>query len=161
MTLETLNALPLFQGVASEDLNLLADLVRRETFAEEAVIFEQGARAGKLYILVSGKVEIRFKPEDGEVLTVALIERGGVFGWSAALGRDKYTSCAVTIDESSVLGIEGDHLRQLCEDHPETGVVILERLAGVIAERLRNTHQHVISLLRQGMRSPEALSKED
>jgi hypothetical protein len=28
----------------------------------------------------------------------------------------------------------------------------LERLAGVIAERLRNTHQHVVAMLRQGLR---------
>jgi hypothetical protein len=43
-------------------------------------------------------------------------------------------------------------LRRLCETHPETGVVLLERLAEVIAERLRNTHQCVVDLLRQGVR---------
>jgi hypothetical protein len=44
-------------------------------------------------------------------------------------------------------------LRRLCETHPKTGVVILERLAEVIAERLRSTHEHVVEMLRQGLTS--------
>jgi len=39
------------------------------------------------------------------------------------------------------------------EVHPETGVLILERLAAVIAERLKNTHQKVVELLWQGVNS--------
>jgi CRP-like cAMP-binding protein len=147
-----LTALPLFAGLAENDLQLLAGLIEIQESVEGSVLFEQGGRARKLYILISGGVEVRFKPEDGEILTVACLERGGVFGWSAALGRSKYTSCAVCVQDSRLLSIEGDELRELCETHPQTGVVILERLAGVIAERLRNTHQHVVAMLRQGLR---------
>lgn len=147
-----LTALPLFEGLAEKDLQLFGDLLESQHARRGSVIFEQGERAKKLYILVSGGVEVRFKPEDGEILTVATLERGGVFGWSAALGRSKFTSCAVCVQDSRLLSIEGDQLRSLCESHPETGVVILERLAGVIAERLRNTHQYVVEMLQQGMR---------
>jgi toluene monooxygenase system ferredoxin subunit len=152
MSTGELTALPLFEGLAENDLRLLADLVETADCEHGSVVFEQGGRARKIYILISGAVEVRFKPEDGEILTVASLERGGVFGWSAALGRSKYTSCAVCVEDSRLMCIEGDQLRALCEAHPETGVVILERLAGVIAERLRNTHQHVIEMLRHGMR---------
>jgi CRP-like cAMP-binding protein len=103
--------------------------------------------------MISGRVAIRFKPEDGETITVTEIEKGGVFGWSAALGRRRYTSCAVCLADTETLNIRGDDLRKLCETHPETGVIVLERLAEVIAERLRNTHSHVVELLHQGMQS--------
>jgi CRP-like cAMP-binding protein len=151
MSMESLNSLPLFEGLAEADLGLLATLVQREECAQGTVVFEQGARANKLYIVIAGKVEVRFKPEDGELLTVASLERGGVFGWSAALGRRRYTSGAVTVEDSRLLSIKGDKLRELCESNPQTGVVILERLAGVIAERLRSTHKHVVAMLHQGM----------
>jgi CRP-like cAMP-binding protein len=153
MSYPRLDTIPLFKGLTNEDLDLLAKSLELESFPDETLIFNQGDPADKLYILVSGKVSIRFKPEDGEILTVTEVEKGGVFGWSSALGRRSYTSCAVCLADSQSLCIHGDELRRLCSTHPETGVVILERLAEVIAERLTNTHKHVIEMLRQGMRT--------
>ena len=49
--------------------------------------------------------------------------------------------------------MRGEDLRQLLERYPETGTLVLERLAAVIAERLRNTHEQVMALLLQGMRT--------
>jgi len=117
-------------------------------------VFAQDDPADRLYVLLSGRVAIRFKPHDGETLTVTEIAPGGVFGWSAALGRRSYTSSAVSLEAGEALGLRGADLRRLCETQPDTGVVILERLAEVIAERLRSTHAQVVDLLRLGMRTP-------
>ena len=124
-----------------------------ETFLENEIVFEQDAPAEKLYVLVDGRVEIRFKPDDGERLIVTEIEEGGVFGWSAALGRETYTSCAVSVADSSAFSVLGDELKHLCEQYPDTGVVILERLAEVIAQRLQKTHAFVIDMLQRGITS--------
>ena len=149
-----LDNIPLFHGLAPDDIKLLSGKFEPIFFGREQVIFNQGDKADRLYILVSGKVEIRFKPHDGEMITVANIGVGDVFGWSAALGRAFYTSCAVAKSESQALSIRGEVLRELCASHPETGVIILERLAEVIAERLRNTHQKVVELLWRSVHSP-------
>ena len=50
-----------------------------------------------------------------------------------------------------MLRVRGKDLKYLCEEHPDTGILILERLAWVIAERLRHTHEQVIDLLKQGI----------
>ena len=73
MERESLEAIPLFQDLASEHLELLANNFQRESFDPDMVIFAQGNRAKKLYVLVSGKVGIEFKPHDGDLLTVAEI----------------------------------------------------------------------------------------
>jgi CRP-like cAMP-binding protein len=138
-------------GLQADEVELLAARFNEETVSAGAVLFPQDARADKLYVVLSGRVEIRFKPYDGEVLTVAELRDGGVLGWSAALGRRTYTSSAVAIEDSRLLSIRGQVLRRLCETHPKTGVVILERLAEVIAERLRSTHEHVVNMLKDGM----------
>lgn len=152
MPIPTVQSLPLFQGLDQKTLDLIIPRFEYETFSKEEVVFEQNDRAEKLYILVDGKVEIRFKPDDGEVLTVTEIEQGGVFGWSAALGRDVYTSCAVTVKKSSTFSVSGDELRHLCEQYPDSGVIILERLAEVIAQRLQKTHAHVVAMLHEGVK---------
>ena len=148
----TFENLAFFQGLDPAERTLILKRFRSEQHAAGAVIFQQDHPADRLYLLVSGQVEIIFKPYDGEQLTVSLIESGGVFGWSAALGRPSYTSGAMCAAASQCLSIRGQDLRRMCEEHPATGVVLLERLAEAIAQRLTNTHEHVMDLLRQGVR---------
>lgn len=142
---------PLFQGLSAEQLKVLESVFNPCDYAKGEVIFEQGQIATNLFILVSGEVVIRYKPYDGPALTVARIRPGGVFGWSAALGRDVYTSGAAAEENSKALGISGNELHRFCEKNPEVGMALLERLAGVIAARLRNTHSEILTILTKGM----------
>jgi len=98
-------------------------------------------------------VLISYKPDDGLPITVARVGPGGVVGWSAALGNRLYTSSAACTIYSQMLRVCGDDLRSLCRQDPDTGVIVLDRLATIIAERLRHTHDQVISLLKQGLLS--------
>jgi len=143
--------LSFFKGLSAAGGQRVLANFRAEEHRAGDVFFLQDQLADRLYILISGNVEIRFKPYDGEALTVSAIEPGGVFGWSAALGRSSYTSSAVCTADSRCLSIRGRDLRRICEQDPATGVILLERLAEVIALRLTSTHQHVMDLLRQGM----------
>jgi CRP-like cAMP-binding protein len=149
----TLEKVKLFNGLEKDHLRLISPKFERRTLANDAIIFGQGDSADYLYILLSGSVSIRFKPPDGETINVSDIQDGDVFGWSAALGRDVYTSCAITTSPCELVSISGEELRALCSTHPEIGVVVLERLATVIAERLKNTHAQVVELLWQGVNS--------
>ncbi len=142
---------PLFQGLSEAQLLEINPLLEYCHFPAGMVIFEQGAPATCLYLLVSGCVEVRYKPYDGPILTVAKISPGGVFGWSAALGRDVYTSAAVAGEPVEAQRLYGEKLHCLCDRHPETGVVLLERLASVIAERLSSTHEQILAILQNGL----------
>ncbi len=153
MLKQSLDHLALFQGLNQQQLDLLMPLLKVVIIQPEQVVFEQNRPADYLYILLTGEVVVSYKPYDGPPLTVARIQPGGVFGWSAVMQREVYTSRAVASVASEAYRISGDKLRCLCETHPDTGVVILERLASVIAERLRNTHHHILDLLNQGMDS--------
>lgn len=155
MNPKTVETLPFFKGLAPDQMDLLVAQSTHDSYPKDTVIFSQGDRAEMLYILIEGRVEIRFKPEDGELLTVGEIKEGGVFGWSAALGRRIYTSCAVCLVDSRAVSLRGEVLQRIYHDSPETGVVILERLAEVIAQRLQNTHAHVVEMLQRGMSSTE------
>jgi CRP-like cAMP-binding protein len=143
--------LSLFAGLKENQVSQLTLFMVECNFQQNEIIFEQGQPADHLYILLSGEVVVNYKPYDGPPLTVARIEKGGVFGWSAALGRDVYTSGAVAMQESVAYRIRGENLAVLCEQHPDTGMVLLDRLASVIAERLRSTHTQVLGILSQGI----------
>jgi CRP-like cAMP-binding protein len=148
MLIETFDQFPLFGDLKPTQLNQLRPLFTICEGGAGTLLFEQGEPAKYLYLLVDGEVSIRYKPDDGPELHISRVRPGGVVGWSAILGNRAYTSGAVCTSQSQMLRVRGDELRGLCERHPETGVVILERLAAVIAERLRNTHEEVFKLLK-------------
>lgn len=154
--------LPIFAGLDGNQISQLSPFLFECVLEKDIIIFEQGQPAEHLYILLSGEVAVRYKPYDGPPLTVARIESGGVFGWSAALGRDVYTSGAVALQDSIAYRLHGGSLPVICACYPETGKIWLERLAGVIAERLRNTHTQVLEILSQGKGAENScLKKED
>lgn len=141
----------IFQGLNEDQIELLRPLVKVCRYTPDTIIFNQGQRASHLYIVSQGEVIINFKPYDGPSLTVSRMGPGGVFGWSSTLGRDVYNSAAITVTDCEVYCISGDALRDLCERHPDAGVVILEKLASAIAERLESTHTQIMGILSQGM----------
>ncbi|HSF79996.1 MAG TPA: cyclic nucleotide-binding domain-containing protein [Anaerolineales bacterium] len=151
MPKDVIDKLTLFKGMSPEQKELLKPLFVPCDCYGDSILFEQGERAEHLYLVVTGEVVIRHKPDDGPPITVARIKAGGVVGWSAALGNRTYTSAALCTRYTQMLRVRGADLRELCQQHPETGILILERLAEIIAERLRHTHKQVVELLKEGM----------
>jgi CRP-like cAMP-binding protein len=145
--------LSLFQGLDEDQLSMLRSIFVPCDYYAGTMIFAQGDPAEQLYIVVSGEVIVNFKPDDGPPLTVARIRPSSVVGWSAALGSRTYTSAAVCTEYTQLLRVRGSDLRQLFEAYPEIGPIILDRLAALIAERLRNTHPQVVAMLEQGLLS--------
>ena len=143
--------LAIFSGMEPTQIAALSPYLDEVHFQRDQVIFTQGQTADCLYILLRGEVQVRYKPYDGPALTVARIKPGDVFGWSAALGRDEYTSAAEASEDSAAYRIRAENLQQLIAADPMAGGIMLERLASVIAERLRNTHSTILELLSQGI----------
>jgi len=149
---------PLFQELTPEQSSLVRPLFSAGNETSGSLLFEQGELAERLYLVVEGEVIIRFKPEDGPAILIARVRAGGVVGWSAVLGNPTYTSTAVCTSDCETLFLRGQDLRIFCEQHPDTGSLLLNRLAGIVAERLRASHEQVIALLEQGIQVNEQKS---
>ena len=66
-----------FRGLSPEQLALLRPMFVRIFHPTGYHIFEQGDQAVFFYILMSGEIAIRYKPEDGPVLTVPACDQKG------------------------------------------------------------------------------------
>ena len=152
MQLDVLEGLPLFQDFTAEQLDLLRPILIYCQEPCDTILFEQGEPADYLYLVIEGEVHILYKPYDGPELTLARIGPNGVVGWSAALGSLSYSSSAVCATDCQMMCLRGRDLHNLCAEHPETGEIVLRRLADIISERLRNTHPQVLAMLEQSLR---------
>ena len=160
MKVHELRQLTFFDGINLIDLQRLAPCFAPRFFGAGTTIFDQGDEASFLYLVAKGEVLIRYKPEDGPVMTVTHVQAGGVFGWSAAMGNRVYTSGAVSTTDCEVWCIRGIQLRKLCDNNPQVGSVILDRLAAVVAERQRHRQGDVTSILTSGIRSQDGRQGE-
>ena len=151
MNMDLVDRFAILEGFSEDQIELLRPLIEDVRFETEQVVFRQGDKADYLFFVLDGKVSIQFNPEDGPVLTVSEVDQGGVFGWSSALGSSCYTSSAICTECGQFIRMEGEELKNLCQEHPETGILILNRLASVIAQRLRGTHEQVVELLHRGL----------
>jgi CRP-like cAMP-binding protein len=142
---------PLFRDLSAADLKIIAPLFSVRTYTQDAIIFEQGELATCLYLLSKGEVLIRYKPYDGEPIILNRIKPGGVFGWSAVLGSAVYSSSIVCSEPCEVLFICGPDLRQLLVEHPQTGRIILDRLARAVSSRWVNAHAQIKTMLNNGI----------
>ena len=145
--LELLPNIPLFQTLEPAQVDLLKPLFEQVICPPDTTVFEQGERASYLYLLIKGEVAIRYKPYDGSVITLTRLRAGDVFGWSAVVGSTHYTSSIVSETPIEALRIRGNHLLTLVREHPETGKIIVNRLASVVSSRWENAHEQVQSLL--------------
>jgi CRP-like cAMP-binding protein len=145
------NRVAIFKGLNEDMIDLLSPLFETFSCQPGTVIFQQGDRAEFLYLLTDGKVDMSFKPYDGIPITVSHVGKGGLFGWSAVVGSDKYTSSAVAIENVEAFRVHGSELRKFCVEHPKEGKDILEHLADDVSFRWQDAHKQVQSILFQGM----------
>jgi len=145
--IESLPYIPLFQDLDPAQIALLKPLFEQFSCPANTVIFEQDTPATYLYLLTKGEVAIRYKPYDGPTITLTRLRIGDVFGWSAVVGSPHYTSSIISESEVEAIRIRGDHLLKLSSESPETGKVVMDRLARVVSPRWGNAQAQVQSLL--------------
>jgi CRP/FNR family transcriptional regulator, cyclic AMP receptor protein len=150
--LRMLEQVAIFNDMNQDYVKLLQPLFERYSCLSGATVIEQGQPAEYLYLIIDGKAQVTYKPYDGNSITVAHVEKDGVFGWSAVVGSQTYTSSVTAIEDLDTYRIHGDELRRLCVDHPEAGKEILERIASVVSSRWTNSHEQVKSILVNGMK---------
>ena len=147
------NRIALFQELDVQQLDLLKPLFEQLSLRAGTIIFQQGEAAKFIYFVISGTVDISFKPYDGIPITVSHVGKGGLFGWSAVVGSEKYTSSAIAIEPAKVFRVRGSELRKFCVEHPEAGKEILERLADGASSRWKDAHKQAKAILLQGLKN--------
>jgi toluene monooxygenase system ferredoxin subunit len=127
----------LFNGIDPVTLEALAKLARREELAAGAVLYKPGDAAEDFFVLESGRIE--FKIGRGERSDPAgfMLNRGEVFGWAALLESQPHRIAgARSLEDSVLLRVNGKQAVKLLEADAASGLVVMRRLAALIARFL-------------------------
>lgn len=147
---QALKECTVFASMSEEELEKVASSVLEKQYEAGATILQEGDSAEEFLVLQEGKaaVQITLPEMPGEMsrrVTVDIVSRNEVVGWSALVEPYLYTFSVVGLQKVTALSISGTKLRWLIRDNLKIGYEVMCGLVKVIASRLDETRRVLIS----------------
>ena len=121
--------------LSNEMLESLIPITEMLHFDENELIFKQGEKAERLYLLKKGKVLLENRVTDKLTVSMSSIKPGFSFGWSSMLEDDIYSSNAICAEACHVYSFRGFKIKKMMEEDHSLGFIISQRLLYVIKKR--------------------------
>lgn len=135
-----LAGVPLFAQLSESERGLLAERIDVITVEAGTTLFHHGDPGGTLYVIRSGEVELFFKNDTGERITLETVGAGEFFGDISLLDGGPRTSAALVKERLVALEVDRGDLEALIQVSPASALHLL----AATGQRLRNT----VGLLR-------------
>ncbi len=127
-----------FSDFEEEEIMEIFKLSAREGFKPGEVIFEEGARGNKMFIIIEGQVRIVSRNKAGVDIEISVLSDGDCFGEMAILDNSHRSATAVALEETVVVSINEIVLRIT---RPELCLKLYKNIASIVAEKLRRADQ--------------------
>ena len=138
-----LKQVPLFAGLADEDIRGLMALAKRRTFRSGEVIFHREDPGQVLYVIKEGKVKISLISPDGQEISLVVFGKGECFGEFAILDGLPRSADAVALEKVECYTLQRSDFHNAIMKNPKIAIQIIE----VLTRRLRSTDQMVEDLI--------------
>ncbi len=134
------------QGLSAAELRLLATYSSEERFAPDALIFAEGERGDKLYIVVDGQVRISRHLQGMGEEALTIIGRGEVFGEMALIDEEPRSAHArAHTSGCTVLTVDRQRLEEVLEMDPDAAHQFLTLLCQILARRIRAMNDRLVA----------------
>ncbi len=138
-----LKQVPLFTGLAEEEIQDLMALAKRRTFRSGEVIFHRDDPGQVLYVIKEGKVKICLISPDGQEISLAVLGKGDCFGEFAIFDSLPRSADAVAMEKVECYTLQRSDFHNAVMKNPRIAIQIME----VLTKRLRNTDEMVEDLI--------------
>jgi CRP-like cAMP-binding protein len=134
--------LPLFIGLAAEQLDELLREAQSVRYPKGTNVFQQDEAAGSFFVLLHGHLRVYKLTPDGQQVVVRFVSPGEVFGVAMAIGRTTYPATAAAVVDSIALVWPSTAWPRLIAKHPALAVNTLQ----TVGSRLQDAHTRVVEM---------------
>lgn len=140
MFAERLKRQEIFQFLRAEQVDLLSEASKVTKFKAGEMVYRQGERADRFYIVIKGQVSLRL-PARTAGLSVLIDEltEGDLFGGCVSNALEAYSLNAQCLEESEVLVISVSALRAIMDRDPRIGYAIQSGISKIYFKRYIET----------------------
>ena len=132
---ETLRNIPLFAGLPTARLKLIAYTAELVRFAPGEVMVQQGDPADAVYIITEGEAEVWIRNKEGNEIQLATMGPNSHFGETAVISKVRRTATVRAKDRVTTFKITANLFLDLVRQSPEIGMQVMT----VLAQRLERT----------------------
>jgi len=146
-----LRTVELFAPLSDRDADALIGIGREEVYQKGQAVFRERDAGGKIYLVLSGVVEIAKSGTAGTpAMTLARLGRGEILGEIAAFdgGPRSATAVAAVVQEARLFAWEMTEFNRYLAARPPAALILLGGLLKKLGTRLRKTSEAVQTLVR-------------
>lgn len=133
-----LNKVPLFSALKTEDIHMISTIASEEAYEDGHTLFHEGDVGDKLFIVVSGKVQI-LKNQNGVEKPIVTLKENDFLGELALFDAETRTATARCDGPCTFLVIERNDMEQLAHEYPAIAFgfikVLISRMRGMVLDK--------------------------
>ncbi|MCK4842535.1 MAG: cyclic nucleotide-binding domain-containing protein [Methylococcales bacterium] len=133
-----------FSELSEDILKLLCESASMLEVKKRQVLFRQGERADKFYIVRNGRISVQIPAITGPTLEVQTLSTDQILGWSWLIPPYQWHFQAKAEEDSKLLEFNGVAILSQCEQDPKLGYQLLKKFAVLMAERLDVSRQKLM-----------------
>lgn len=137
-----LKNIPLFAGLAEDDLDILAGIGRVREHPRGELLFAEGEEATGFFVVLDGRVKVYKLSAEGKERILHFVGPGGTFAEAAIFGDGSYPAYAETLQMSKLLFLPKDGFLNLLRTN---GRIAVNMIAG-LSRFLRQFAQQIEEL---------------
>lgn len=147
---------PLLQDFSAGEVDVLGELMLHVRAQPGQILIREGDVHDWMLLLLSGTVDVgkRMGPEAepevrGDNTRLAVLRTGSVLGEMSMFdGEPRYASCWA-LSEVQAAVLDRTAVARLIRSRPDIGAKLLVKLTQLLAQRLRNTSNQLVKVLRR------------
>lgn len=142
-TADFLASVPLFRGLARDELAKFGELVRERSYPKGSVILFQDDPGDSLFILRSGRVKVVLIGEDGREVILGVLEPGAHFGELALIDDQPRSAHVIAMSDAQLFVLRREDFRRRVDASPSVAWALLVELS----RRLRRADEKIGGLV--------------
>jgi len=141
-----LHSHPFLQELDEKYLSEIVGCASNVIFREDEYIFKEGDEAEKFYLIRAGKVALEINGREKGRIRVLTMGPGQILGWSWIISPYKWHFDALAVDDVRAIALDGECLRNKCQQDPALGYEMLKRFSHILELRLNATRMQLLDV---------------
>jgi CRP-like cAMP-binding protein len=143
-TTEYLSAHPFFSDFSDDVLTFLSECSSTLDIKKGQILFRQGEKAEKFYVVLDGQISIEMPAIMGPTLEIQKLVNDQVLGWSWLIYPYQWNFQTKAEEDTQLLQFDGTAILARCEQEPKFGYEVLKKFAGLMSVRLNAARQKMM-----------------
>lgn len=141
--IEHLRKLKLFKNLNNDDLQFIANITKKENIKKNDIIFNENDAGQKMYIILSGRVEISKNLIGNNKKILTILEENNFFGEIAIFDNKNRSANAIAIEDTSLLTIDKEDFFGLLDNNDRIAHHCFKNIFLELCNRLREVNKSV------------------